>query len=165
MSDSDIRAPLYASYSVSYYMINTSVSQMITTCIVLPVNTLEGNWVEKKGQHSPLNTNLSIPFGEVEDALSTSGQPTNFSCSPEFFNQKCVESSSELNGTIGRFLRWILRKLEPFKCPKVQKYQKIRFEAERVNISLYTFEIPGHKIILHFHLDFHLGGKNYEKSF
>ena len=64
MSDSDFRAPLYASYSVSYYMTNTSVSQMITTCIVLPVDTLEGNWVEKKRQHSPSNTNLSIPFGE-----------------------------------------------------------------------------------------------------
>ena len=45
-------------------MTNTSVSQMITTCIVLPVDTLEGNWVEKKRQHSPSNTNLSIPFGE-----------------------------------------------------------------------------------------------------
>ena len=45
-------------------MTNTSVSQMITTCIVLPVNTLEGNWVEKKRQHSPSNTSLSIPFGE-----------------------------------------------------------------------------------------------------
>ena len=64
MSDSDFRAPLYASYSVSYYMTNTSVSQMITTCIVLPVDTLEGNWVEKKRQQSPSNTNLSKPFGE-----------------------------------------------------------------------------------------------------
>ena len=64
MSDSDFRAPLYASYSVSYYMTNTSVSQMTTTCIVLPVDTLEGNWVQKKRQHSPSNTNLSIAFGE-----------------------------------------------------------------------------------------------------
>ena len=72
-------------------MTNTSVSQMIATCIVLPVNTLEGNWVEKKKQHSPSNTNLSIPFGERAS------------------------------------------KLEPFKCPKVPKYQKIHFEAERVN--------------------------------
>ena len=64
MSDSDFRTPLYASYSVSYYMTNTSASQVITTCIVLPVNTLEGNWVEKKRQHSPLNTNLSVPVGE-----------------------------------------------------------------------------------------------------
>ena len=64
MSDSDFRALLYASYSVSYYMTNTSVFQMITTCIVLPVDTLEGNWVEKKRQHSPSNINLSIPFGE-----------------------------------------------------------------------------------------------------
>ena len=75
-------------------MTNTSVSQMITTCIVLPVNTLEGNWVEKKRQHSPSNTNLSIPFE----------QPASFSCSLEFFNQKCAEFSSELNGAIGRFL-------------------------------------------------------------
>ena len=64
ISDSDFRAPLYASYSVSYYMTNISVSKMITTCILLPVDTLEGNWVERKRQHSPLNTNLSIPFGE-----------------------------------------------------------------------------------------------------
>ena len=74
----------------------------------------------------------------IFDALSPSGQPASFSCSPEFFNQKCVEFSSELNGTIGRFLWWILRKLEPFKCPKVQKYQKIHFEAERVKVVLYT---------------------------
>ena len=45
-------------------MTNTLVSQMITTCIVLLVDTLEVNWVEKKRQHSPSNTNLSIPFGE-----------------------------------------------------------------------------------------------------
>ena len=80
-------------------MTNTSVSQMIITCIVLPVNTLEGNWVEKKRQHSPWNINLS-----VKDILSLSVQPASFSCSPEFFNQKCAEFSSELNGAIGRFL-------------------------------------------------------------
>ena len=40
----------------------------------------------------------------VKDALSPSGQPASFSCSLEFFNQKCVEFSSELNGTIRRFL-------------------------------------------------------------
>ena len=45
-------------------MTNTSASQMITTCIVLPVNTLESNWVEKKRQHSPSNTDLSTPLGE-----------------------------------------------------------------------------------------------------
>ena len=60
----------------------------------------------------------------IEDALSLSGQPTSFSCSPEFFNQKCAEFSSELNGTIGRFLWWILKNLEPFKCPEIRKYQK-----------------------------------------
>ena len=45
-------------------MTNTSVSQMLTTCVVLPVNTLEGNWVEKKRQHSPSNTYLSTHLGE-----------------------------------------------------------------------------------------------------
>ena len=68
----------------------------------------------------------------IKDALSLSGQPTNFSWSPEFFNQKCAEFSSKLNCAIGRFLWWILKKLEPFKCPKVWKYQKIHFEAEQV---------------------------------
>ena len=78
---------------------------MITTCIVLPVNTLEGNRVEQKRQHSPLNTNLHTFWGKsIEDALSLSGQPASFSCSPEFFNYKCAEFSSELNGTIERFL-------------------------------------------------------------
>ena len=70
----------------------------------------------------------------IKDALSPTGQPTSFSCSLEFFNQKCAEFSSELNGTIGRFLWWILKKLEPFKCPKLPKYQKIHFEAERVKV-------------------------------
>ena len=63
-ADSDFRTPLHASYSVSYYVTNTSASQMITTCIVLLVNTLEGNWVEKKRHHSPSNTYLSTPLGE-----------------------------------------------------------------------------------------------------
>ena len=80
----------------------------------------------------------------IEDALSPSGQPTSFSCSLEFLNQKYVEFSSELNGTIGRFLWWILRELELFKCPKVQKYQKIHFEAERVKLN----HVP-HSIVLH----------------
>ena len=34
----------------------------------------------------------------VKDALSPSGLPASFSCSLEFFDQKCVEFSSELNG-------------------------------------------------------------------
>ena len=58
----------------------------------------------------------------VFDSLSLTGQPASFSCNPEFFNQKCAEFNSILNGAIGRFLWWILKKLEPFKCPKVQKY-------------------------------------------
>ena len=45
------------------------------------------------------------PFWEksIFDTLSLSGQPASFSCSPELFNQKCAEFSSELNGAIGRF--------------------------------------------------------------
>ena len=78
---------------------------MITTCIMLPVNTLEGNWVEKKAAFF-----IEYPFvycfwgKSIKDTLSPSGQPGSFSCNPEFFNQKCEEFSSELNGTIGRFL-------------------------------------------------------------
>ena len=47
------------------------------------------------------------PFGgkSVEDALSPSGRPVGFSCSPEILNEKCVEFSSELNDTIGRSLQ------------------------------------------------------------
>ena len=134
MSDSDFRAPLYASYSLSYYMTNTSVSQMITTCIVLPVDTLEGNWVENEKAAFSIKYQFVYTFWgkSIFDALSLSGQTASFSCSPEFFNQKCAEFSSEFNGTIGRFLWWILKKLEPFKCPKVWKYQKIHFETEWV---------------------------------
>ena len=98
MSDSDFRAPLYASYSVSYYMTNTLVSQMITPCIVLPVDTLEGNWVEKKRKHSIKYQFVYTFWGKsIKDALSLSGQPASFSCNPEFFNQKCAEFSSEFN--------------------------------------------------------------------
>ena len=87
-------------------MTNTSVSQITTTCIVLPVNILEGNWVEKNRQHSPMNTYLSIPLGErVSPTLFLQvGNPPVFDATLEFFNQKCVEFSSKLNGTIGRFL-------------------------------------------------------------
>ena len=47
----------------SCYTTNTSVFRMITTCIVLPVNTLECNWAEKEMQHSPSNTYLSTHLG------------------------------------------------------------------------------------------------------
>ena len=40
----------------------------------------------------------------IFNALSLNGQPTSFSCSPEYFNQKCAQFSSDLNGTIGRSL-------------------------------------------------------------
>ena len=55
-----------------------------------------------------------------------------FFMQPGIFNEKCVEFSFKLNGAIGRFLWWTLKKLEPLKCPKVKKYQKIHFESELV---------------------------------
>ena len=41
----------------------------------------------------------------VKSALYLSGQPTSFSCSLQILDEKCVEFSSELNGTLLRFLR------------------------------------------------------------
>ena len=75
-------------------MSNTWVSQVITTFGVLPENTVKGSWEEKKRQHSTSTAYLSI------DALSQSARP-RIACSPKFFHQKCVEFSSELNGTTG----------------------------------------------------------------
>ena len=74
----------------------------------------------------------------IKDALSLSWQPTSYSCSPEFFNEKCAESCSELNGTIGRFLWSILKELDPFKCPKVWKAQKVFLVCERVKVITLT---------------------------
>ena len=71
-------------------MTNISVSQMITTCIVLPVNTLEGNWVEEERQHSLSNTYFSTHLGE----RASSGQPAHFLYSLEFLNKKCEKFSS-----------------------------------------------------------------------
>ena len=79
---------------------------MITTCIVLPVDTLEVNWVEKKRQHSPSNTNLSIPFGE-RASLTLFPQVGNlpiFQATQNVLIKRCTEYSSELNGAIGKFL-------------------------------------------------------------
>ena len=106
ISDSDFRAPLYASYSVSYNMTNTSVSQMITICIVLPVDTLESNWVEKEKAALSIKYQFVYTFWgkSIFDALSLNGQPASFSCNREFFNQKCAEFSSELNDATGMFL-------------------------------------------------------------
>ena len=63
---------------------------------MLPVNILEGNWVEKKRQHSPLNTNLSIPFGERVSKMlfPRVGNLPVFHAAQNFLNQKCVEFSS-----------------------------------------------------------------------
>ena len=85
---SDFQVPLFASYSVSYQVSNAWVSQVITTFSVLPHDTVKGSWEEKKRQHSTSTAYLSRAFA----------------CSPEFFHQKCVEFSSELNGTIERSL-------------------------------------------------------------
>ena len=73
---------------------------------MLPQDTVKGSWEEKKRQHSTSTDYLSRALGgkSVKDALSPSGQPAGFACSPEFFHQKCVEFSSELNGTIERSL-------------------------------------------------------------
>ena len=79
---------------------------MITNCIVLLVNTLEGSWVEKERQHSPSNTYLST---------CPSGQPTSFLCSQKFLDQKCAKFGFELNDTIGRSLM----NIKQAKCPEV----------------------------------------------
>ena len=47
----------------------------------------------------------SFRVKSIEDALYPSGQPTSFSCSLQILDEKCVEFSSELNGTLLRFLR------------------------------------------------------------
>ena len=40
-----------------------------------------------------------------------------------------------MNGTLLRFLRWILKKLEPTYGPKVWKCSLVHFEYERVKIE------------------------------
>ena len=79
---------------------------MITTYSVLPVNTLEGNWVEKKRQCSPSNTSLSIHFEErvSKTPFPRVGNPPVFHAAWIFWDQKCVEFSSELNGSVERSL-------------------------------------------------------------
>ena len=41
----------------------------------------------------------------VKDTLYPSRQPASFSCSLQILDEKCAEFSSELNGTLLRFLR------------------------------------------------------------
>ena len=53
-----------ASYSVSYQVSNTWVSQVITTFGVLPQDTVKGSWEEKKRQHSTFTAYLSRALGE-----------------------------------------------------------------------------------------------------
>ena len=100
---SDFQVPLLASYSVSYQVSNTWVSQVITTFGVLPQDTVKGSWKEKKRQHSTSTVYLSRALGE-RASKTPSGRPAGFACSPNYFHQKCVEFSSELNGTIERSL-------------------------------------------------------------
>ena len=47
----------------------------------------------------------SFRVNSVIDAFYPSGRPASFSCSLPFLDEKCVEFSSELNGTLLRFLR------------------------------------------------------------
>ena len=56
--------PLLASYSVSYQVSNTWVSEVITTFGVLPRDTVRGSWKEKKRQHSASTAYLSRALGE-----------------------------------------------------------------------------------------------------
>ena len=75
----------------------------------------------------------SFRVKSIKDALYPSGWPASFSCSLQILDEKCVEFSSELNGTLLRFLQWILKELEPTYCPKVWKCCLVHFEYERVN--------------------------------
>ena len=61
---SNFQVPLLASYSVSYQVSNTYVSQVITTFGVLPWDTVKGSWEEKKGQHSTSTAYLSRALGK-----------------------------------------------------------------------------------------------------
>ena len=75
---------------------------MIITFNVVLLNTLEGSWVEKKRQHFASNrsTFLSVHLGE---RCSFPELPTcQFLMQAKNLYQKCVEFSSELNGTSGR---------------------------------------------------------------
>ena len=98
------RVPLYAIYSVSYYIIPYLPDDYHLYCVTSECTTVQLGRKEKAA------LSIKYPFvypfwGKgVKDALSLSRQPASFSCSPELFNQKCQEISSILNGTIWRFL-------------------------------------------------------------
>ena len=76
----------------------------------------------------------SFRVKSVKDALYRSGQPASFSCSLQILDEKCVEFCSELNGTLLRFLWWILKELEQTYGPKVWKCCLVHFEYERVKV-------------------------------
>ena len=110
---------------------------MITTCCVLLVNTRGKLDAKEKAAFSfKYLLVYSLRVKSVFDTLYLSGQPASFSCSLQILNEKCVEFSSELNGTLLRFLWWILKELEPTYCPKVWKCCLVHFEYERVNRQL-----------------------------
>ena len=50
-------------------------------------------------------TCLPLRVKSIKDTLYPSGQPASFSCSVQILDEKCVEFSSELNGTLLRFLQ------------------------------------------------------------
>ena len=62
---------------------------MITTCVVLPVNTPEGSWVEKKRQCSLSNINFFKLFRgkSVQGALSPNAQTTNLHTAQNFWTK------------------------------------------------------------------------------
>ena len=79
---------------------------MITTSCVLLVNTrgkLDAK--EKVAFSSKYLLVYSFRVKSIEDALYLSGQPASFSCSLQILDEKYVEFSSELNGTLLRFLQ------------------------------------------------------------
>ena len=81
MSDSDFRAPLYASYSVSYYMTNTSVSPNDNHLYCVTSGHTRGQLGRKEKAAFSIKYQFVYSFWgkSIFDALSLSGQPASFS--------------------------------------------------------------------------------------
>ena len=84
---SDFQVPLLASYSVSYQVSNTWVSQVITTFGVLPQDTVMGCWEENKRQHSTSTAYFSRALGERASMtpLPQVGDPQVLHAAQNFF--------------------------------------------------------------------------------
>ena len=66
---------------------------------VLPVNTVEGGWMQKKSSilfQIPICLPLCL-FFSIFHALCLSGQPTSFLCNSRILGKKREKFSSELN--------------------------------------------------------------------